>query len=88
MYLPNNQPKGITDSDFKNFDNGRFPEELVSEIKELGPLNKNISIFHNICTEVLEKYATEKQKYIRANEANFTDSKLNHACIHCYIINF
>ena len=39
----------------------------------------NISIFHNICIAVLEKYAPEKQKYIRANQANFMDSKLNDA---------
>ena len=48
-------------------------------VKKLGPLNKNISIFHNVCIEVLEKYAPEKQKYVRGNQANFTDSKLNHA---------
>ena len=79
IYLPNNQPKVITCRGYKNFDNSRFSEELLSEIKKLGPLNKNISIFHNVCIEVLEKYALEKQKYIRANQANFMDSKLNHA---------
>ena len=52
---------------------------MLYEIKKLGPLNKNISIFHNICIAVLEKYAPEKRKYIRANQANFVDSKLNHA---------
>ena len=79
MYLTNSQPKIITYRDYKNFDNSRFSEELLSEIKKLGPLNKNISIFHNVCIEVLEKYAPEKQKYIRANHANFRGSKLNHA---------
>ena len=79
MYLPNNQPKLITYRDYKNFDNSRFSEKLLSEINKLGPLNKNIDIFHNVCIEVLEKYAPEKQKYIRANPANFMDSELNHA---------
>ena len=79
MYLPNNQPKVITYRDYKNFDNSHFSEELLSEIKKLGPLNKNISIFHNVCIEVLEKYAPETRKYIRANKAIFMDSKLNHA---------
>ena len=78
MYLPNNRPKVITYRDYKNFDNSRFSEELMSESKKLGPLNKNISIFHNVCIEVLEKYAPEKRKYIRANQANFMNSKLNH----------
>ena len=62
MYLPNNQPKINTYRDYKNFDNSRFSEELLSEIKKLGPLNKNISIFYNICIAVLEKYAPEKRK--------------------------
>ena len=79
MCLSNNQPNVISYRDDKNFDNSRFSEELLSEIKKLGPLNKNISIFHNVCIEVLEKYASEKQKYIRANQANFMDSKLNQA---------
>ena len=52
---------------------------MLSEITKPGPLNKSISIFHNACIEVLAKYAPEKQKYIRANQANFMDSKLNHA---------
>ena len=46
-----------------------------SEIENIGPLNKNISIFHNVCIEVLERYGPEKQKCIRANHANFMDSK-------------
>ena len=78
MYLPNNQPKVNTYMDYmdyKNFDNSRFSEELLSEIKIL---NKNIRIFHNVCIEVFEKYAPEKLKYIRANQANFMESKLNH----------
>ena len=87
MHLANNQPKVITYRDYKNFDNGRLSEELLSEIKKREPLNKNISIFHNevevfimkFHIEVLEKYAPEKLKYIRANQANFIDSKLNHA---------
>ena len=38
-----------------------------------------MSIFHNVFIEVLGKYVPEKQKYIRANQVNFIDSKLNHA---------
>ena len=48
MYLPNNQPKVITYRDYRNFDNSRFSEELLSEIKILEPLNENTSIFHNV----------------------------------------
>ena len=69
MYQSNNQPKVITYRGY-NYDNSRFSEELLSEIKKLGPVNKTISIFHNVCIEILETYAPEKQKYIRANQAN------------------
>ena len=70
----------------KNFENNRFSEELLSEIKKLGPLNKNISIFRTACIEVLEKYAPEKQKYIRANQTNYMDSKS--CCVYSYVTNF
>ena len=53
MYQSNNQPKVITYRGY-NYDNSRFSEELLSEIKKLGPVNKNISIFHNVCIEILE----------------------------------
>ena len=36
MYLPNNPPNVITYRDYKNFDNSRFSEELLSEIKKRG----------------------------------------------------
>ena len=84
MYLPNNQPKIKTYIDYKNFDNSGFSEELLFEIKKLGPLNKNISIFHNVCIEVLIEYAPEKQKYIRANQANFMNRKLFN--LTCYYV--
>ena len=35
------------------------------------------------CSEVYEKYAPEKQRYIRVNLANVMDSKLNHANMLC-----
>ena len=66
-----------------NVPHSRFPEKLLSEIKKLGPLNKNISTFHNVCIGVLEKYASGKRKYIRANQAYFMDGKLNHAIMLC-----
>ena len=53
MYLLNNQPKAITYRD-------AFSEWLLPEIKKLGPLNRNISIFHNVCINVYENYAPEK----------------------------
>ena len=56
-----------------------FSEELLAEIKKHGPLKNSRSIFHDVCIDVLKKYAPEKQKYIRANQANFMDRNLNHA---------
>ena len=87
MYLLNNQPKLSFIKtikiirDYKNFDNSCFAQELLSEIKILGPLNKIISIFHNVCIEIIVKYVPGKQKYIRASQANSMDIKLNHTII-------
>ena len=55
MCLLNNQPKVIIYRDHKNLDKSHFSEELLSDIKKLGSLNKNESIFHNVSIEVLEK---------------------------------
>ena len=60
-----NQMVSLTE-DYKNFDNTRFSEELMSEIQKLGPLNRSKSIFHYVSIEVLEKYAPEKRKYIKS----------------------
>lgn len=35
------------------------------------------------CSEVYEKYAPEKQRYIRVNLANVMDNKLNYANMLC-----
>ena len=64
MHLPNSQSKVIAYRDYKNFGNSCFSEELLSEIKKLGPLNKNINIFQSVCVEVLAKFSPDKQKYI------------------------
>ena len=32
-----------------------------------------------VCIKALDKYATEKQKYVRANRLKFMDTELNHA---------
>ena len=83
MYLPNNQSNVITYRNYKSFNNSLLFAELLCEIEKLGTLNNNISIFHNACFQVLEKYASEKQTYIRANQENFIDSQLNHAIMFC-----
>ena len=34
-------------------------------------------IFQNVCTGVLDKYASENLKYVKANQSNFMDAELN-----------
>ena len=79
MYLPNNQSKIVTNRGKINFNESCFSEELLSEIEQFVPLNKNITIFDNVCISFFERYTHEKQKYIRVNLANVMDTKLNHA---------
>ena len=40
---------------------------------------KMLKIFQNVCINILHKYAPEKRKYVRANQANSMDTEVNHA---------
>ena len=79
IYLPKEQPKIITYREYKIFDNKCFLEESLFEMDKLGSLTKNIEMFQNVCINVLDKYALEKQKYVRANQANFMSTEINYA---------
>ena len=79
IYLPNEQPKIITYRECKIFDNKSFLEESLFELDKLGSLTENIEMFQNVCINVLDKSDLEKQKYVRANQANFMSTEINYA---------
>ena len=81
IYLPNDQI--ITYRNYKHLDNKGFLKEFLWEFDSLGSLAKNAEMFQNLSIVFLDKYAPEKQKYVRANQATFKDTEFNHAIIVC-----
>ena len=81
IYLPNDQI--ITYRNYKHLDNKGFLKEFLWEFDSLGSLAKTAEMFQNLSIGFLDKYAPEKQKYVRANQATFKDTEFNHAIIVC-----
>ena len=61
----------ITYRNYKHLDNKGFLKEFLWEFDSLGSLAKNAEMFQNLSIVFLDKYAPEKQKYVRANQATF-----------------
>ena len=72
-------PKVIIDRDYKYFDNEKFGNELENELRKIGPLTLNYSIFKNISLGVINKHASLKKKFIRVNHAEYMDKELSQA---------
>ena len=69
IYLANDQI--ITYRNYKHLDNKGFLKEFLWEFDRLGSLAKTVEMFQNLRISFLDKYAPEKQKYVRANQATF-----------------
>ena len=76
-----NKPKLITYRNYKKFDNRIFKTEEQKKFKMIGSLVKNIDIFKHICTDILNKNASLKQKYVTLNQVKFMDTELNYAIV-------
>ena len=65
--------------DYKNFSNNRFRNDLVNELIRSKVETSMLDIFVNTVLKVLSKNAPVKKRYIRANEAPFTNKVLKKA---------
>ena len=81
MNFQKNKPKLITYRNYKKFDNRIFKKEEQKKFKMIGSLVKNIDIFKHICTDILNKNASLKQKYVTLNQVKFMDTELNYAIV-------
>ena len=66
IYLPNDQI--ITYRNYKHLDNKGFLKEFLWEFDSLGSLAKTAEMFQNLSISFLDKYAPEKQKYVRVTK--------------------
>ena len=76
-----NFPKQKTDIqafwDYKRLQNDLFRSELYYELSKLDACNLKFEHLFNIFSEVLNKHATMKKKYLRANQGQFLRKELN-----------
>ena len=76
VYFKKKKPSVIQYCDYKNFDNYRFRNDLLNELIRSKIEISRIDIFVNTVFKVLSKNTPVKKRYIRANEALFTNSIL------------
>ena len=79
VFYKKQKPKIIQYSSHKNFDNQVFQRELNSELLKIDLNNAELSEFTEILLSILDKYAPNKLKFIRANNSNFITKNVRKA---------
>ena len=81
VFYKKQKPKTIQYRKYDSFNNDSFREELNNELLNVDLNNAEISEFTETFVSLLDKYAPRKQKYIRANNANFMAKRLRKAIV-------
>ena len=79
QYFPKLKPKVVNYRDYRNFRNNEFRAELDNEMLKHDLGNMEYQHFLNIFIEILNKHASMKQKYLRANQERFMTKDLHKA---------
>ena len=79
VFYKKQKPKIIQYRKYDNFNNDLFREELNNELLNVDLNNAELSEFTETFMSLLDKHAPKKQKYIRANNANFMTKSLRKA---------
>ena len=79
QYFPKLKPKVVNYRDYRNFRNNEFIAELDNVMLKHDLGNMEYQHFLNIFTEILNKHAPMKQKYLRANQERFMTKDLHKA---------
>ena len=66
----------LTYRNYKSFNNTLFQKDLMYEFSKIGLNNINGEQFENICILTLNKHATSKTRYIRANNSPFMNNDI------------
>ena len=67
--------------DYKRLQNDLFRSELYYELSKLDACNLKFEHLFNIFSEVLNKHAAMKKKYLRANQGQFLRKEVNKAAM-------
>ena len=79
VFYKKQKPKIIQYRKYDNFNSDLFREELNNELLNVDLNNAELSEFTETFMSLLDKHAPKKQKYIRANNANFMTKSLRKA---------
>ena len=79
QYFPKPKPRIVNYRDYRNFRNDEFSAELGNEILKHDINNIEYQHFLNIFIEILNKHASMKIKYLRANHGKFMRKGLQKA---------
>ena len=79
VFYKKQKPKIIQYSKYDHFNNDLFRVELNNELLNVNLNNAELSEMTETLMSLLDKHAPKKQKYIRANNANFITKCLRKA---------
>ena len=72
-------PRIINYRDYKNFNNDKFRECLISILSQPGIIADDLRKFLELCIDTLNLQAPFKKKYVRGNHLNFMNKELSKA---------
>ena len=81
MHFPKMKPQVISYRKYKEFHNGTFIDLLKHELDVQGQFlnEKGLDAFLTICTEIFDKHAPKKKRYIRSNHKPFINNEISKA---------
>ena len=76
MHFPKMKPQVVSYRKYKDFHNETFLDSLKHELNVQGQFlnEKGLDAFSTICTEIFDKHAPKKKRYIRSNHKTFINN--------------
>ena len=81
MHFPKMKPQVVSYRKYKDFHNETFLDSLKHELNVQGQFlnEKGLDAFSTICTEIFDKHAPKKKRYIRSNHKPFINNEISKA---------
>ena len=81
MHFPKMKPQFVSYRKYKDFHNETFLDSLRHELNVQGQLlnEKGLDVFSTISTEIFDKHAPKKKRYIRYNHKPFISNEISKA---------
>ena len=83
MHFPKMKQQVVSYREYKDFHNETFLDSLRYELNVQGQFlnEKGLDAFSTICTEIFDKHAPKKKRYIRSNHKPFINYEISKAII-------